>query len=60
MTDDRSLRLLLAAILLNRHQLRSIAPHHVSALRERLGYPSDEELQEWIRTGHVPQETPSD
>lgn len=54
MADDRSLRLLLAAILLNRHQ--PMTPHHAGALRERLGYPSDKELQGWIRTGHVPQE----
>jgi hypothetical protein len=54
MSDDRSLRLLLAAILLDR--FHPMAPHHVAALRERLGEPSDQELQEWVLTGRVPRD----
>ena len=41
--------LLLSGLLLNR--LEPMAPHHVSALRERLGYPTDDELREMLLTG---------
>ena len=41
--------LLLAAILVNRFE--PLAPHHIGALKERLGYINDEELWEFIRTG---------
>jgi len=41
--------LLFAALLLNRFD--PMAPHHVAALRERLGYKTDVELQEFIRKG---------
>lgn len=46
--DDgwRPMRPVLAAILKNRHS--PLDPHHVCALRERLGYPSDDELDDII------------
>lgn len=45
--------LLMAAILLGRKE--PLAPHHVSALRERLGERTDNELRWAILTGHWPQ-----
>lgn len=42
-------KLLLAALLLNRFE--PMAPHHVGAIRERLGDKTDDELWEIIRTG---------
>ena len=41
--------LLFASLLLNRFE--PMAPHHVQAVRERLGYMTDEELLQMIRTG---------
>jgi len=41
--------LLLAAILLGR--FNPLAPHHVGAIRERLGYATDEEVLDFVRTG---------
>jgi len=41
--------LLLAELLLNRHE--PMSPHHVGAIRERLGYKTDEELLQMVRTG---------
>jgi hypothetical protein len=44
--------LLFAAILIGRD--RPMAPHHVSAVRERLGYATDEQLIDAIRKGVPP------
>jgi hypothetical protein len=44
--------LLFAAILINRHE--PMAPHHVAALRERLGYPTEDQLLEAIHRGVPP------
>ena len=47
--EKRNLELLLAALLLNRHE--PMAPHHRSAIRELLGDKTDDELLEFIRKG---------
>ena len=44
--------LLLAALLLNRHE--PMAPHHVAAVRERLGYATDAQLLEAVQKGVPP------
>jgi hypothetical protein len=45
-------KLFFAALFLNRYE--PMQPHHVSALRERLGYLTDEELLKFVRTGIWP------
>jgi hypothetical protein len=52
--DDRASNtdLLLASIILNRHD--PLAPHHIGAIRERLRYLKDSELQEMVITGKWP------
>lgn len=45
-------KLIFAALLLNRFE--PMQPHHVSALRERLDYLTDEELLEFVHTGVWP------
>lgn len=44
--------LLLAALLLNRRE--PMAPHHVAAVRERLGYATDAQLLEAVQKGVPP------
>jgi hypothetical protein len=44
-----NVRLLLAGLLLHRND--PMLPHHVAAIRERLGKPSDAQLHEMILTG---------
>ncbi len=44
--------LLLAALLLNRRE--PMAPHHVAAVRERLGYSTDEQLLDAAQKGVPP------
>jgi len=50
--EDRANKLLLAAILLNRH--RPLSQHHAAVIREKLHYMDDEKLEEFIRTGKFP------
>ena len=44
--------LLLAAILLNRRE--PMAAHHAAAVRERLGYATDEQLRDAVQKGLPP------
>lgn len=44
--------LLFAALLLNRRA--PMAPHHVAAIRERLGYATDAQLLEAVQKGMPP------
>ena len=44
--------LLLAALLLNRRE--PMAPHHVAAVRERLGYSTDKQLLDAVQKGVPP------
>lgn len=41
--------LLFASLLLNRFE--PMEPHHVSAIRELLGYKTDDELREFVISG---------
>ena len=47
--------LLFASLLLNRNE--PMPPHHIAAVRERLGHASDNELREALRTGQTPTAT---
>jgi hypothetical protein len=49
--EQGRLNLLLAGILRNRYEL--LAPHHAGAIKEHLGYPTDEKLDAMIISGKV-------